>query len=86
MTQGSPLIHNGVPQHGSSQRADWTPTPEAVVQQQLDNDNSDWEYWHRTLPHAVEFAKVTISPNATADEKQAHLRATLDTMTKWLKS
>lgn len=83
----SPLIPlQAKPSVNQAEKAEWTPTAEAVAQAASDQDSADWEYWHRTLPHAVEFAKMTVDPKATSADKQAHLRATLDTMTAWLKS
>lgn len=86
MTQGSPLVKPTPVAHGVGQTAEWIETEQGKAERLKAQDDADWEYWHKTLPHAVEFAKTAVNPTDTPEQKQAMLRATLDTMTNWLRS
>ena len=85
-SQGSPLIKPTPTAHGVGQISEWIETPEGKAERIKAQDDADWEYWHRTLPHAVEFSKAIVKPDDTMEDKQKALRATLDTMTTWLRS
>ena len=83
----SPLIPTApTPQPEHSKKADWLPTPEAVVETTKKNDDDDWAFWQAYVPQAVEFARSAISPDMTDDRKQAILKATLATITEWHRS
>lgn len=76
MSQGSPLI----PQGGK-----FTPDPTYQAQVAKDDNNADYEYWKSVVPHAVDFSKACVTPTDTQEVQQAKLRATLETLTKWMR-